>query len=90
MRGVFRWLWRIVSVAAVVAVAVLVVYIAAAPGIARSRILAALDDMGIPNASIEVRSVTTGHVIVNSRWLNRNKNISRCESAKGNYLIRIN
>ena len=62
MRRFFKWFIRILGVAGVVLSIGLLFYILSARGIAERQILQALRDLGIDDASVEVRSIGTNHL----------------------------
>jgi len=60
MRRLLKWSLRIVGVGGVVAAVLLWLYVAVLPGIVERRALAALREMGLTGASLEVRAVSLG------------------------------
>ena len=60
MRRLLKWSLRIVGVGGVVAAVLLGLYVAVLPGIVERRALAALREMGLTGASLEVRAVSLG------------------------------
>jgi len=60
MRRLLKWSLRIVGVGGVVAAVLLALYVTALPGIVERRAVAALREMGLTGASLEVRAVSLG------------------------------